>query len=156
MWLTFWPDVLVAIIGASLTVGIAYVTYILNLRRNERRALNSLIVELHHRRAFSGSAVIVPNARDLADYSRANASVLSIKDEIRRTRDNVRDFPSLQVPLSQMTRACNSYLEAVERDPDSYAIGLIRLRDDLYVEINKIAVERRGVPARGPGSGALE
>jgi len=31
MWTTFWPDVLVAAIGAFLTVLIAYATYLLNV-----------------------------------------------------------------------------------------------------------------------------
>lgn len=154
MWLTFWPDVLVAVIGASLTIVIAYGTYILNLRRNERRALNSLIMELHHRRAFSGRAVIVPNARDLADYSRTNASILAIKEEIRRTRDNVRELPPLQGPLSQMTKDCNGYLEIVERDPNSYAIQVLELRKSLNKQIILLARQQRGIQALEPGGGA--
>lgn len=152
--MTFWLNVLVALIGALLTVIIAYVTYLLNLHRNERRALTSLVSELHHRRAFSGGAVLNSNARELADYARANASVLSIKDEIRRTRDSVRVIPALQGPLSLMTRACNTYLERAESDPDSYAIGLIELRAELHSEIRKLAEYRRGVPTLVPGCGA--
>ena len=63
MWQTFWPDVLVVVIGATLTVGIAFATYILNVRQNELRALRSLIHEVHQRRAFSGDAVRVRGAR---------------------------------------------------------------------------------------------
>lgn len=68
MWLTFWLDVLVAVFGAVLTVAIAYGTFLLNLRRNEKLALGSLINEVHHRRTFSGHAVRVNGAVNSPDY----------------------------------------------------------------------------------------
>lgn len=155
MWTTFWPDVLVALIGAVLTVGIAFATYILSVRRDELRALNSLIVELHHRRAFSGTAVIVSGAQDTQDFQRANASVISVRDEIRRTRDRVRPIPGLQEPLMRMTRFCNYYLEETEWDPDSYAVGLVRLRDELHEQIRALAAARRGTKVLVPGAKAF-
>lgn len=156
MWMTFWPDVLVALIGASLTVAIAFGTYILNLRRNERRALIALVHELYRRRAFTGKAVALPGARDTPDYMYCNASVLSMKDEIRHARDSVREIPELQRSLAEMTKSCNLYLEMAERDPDSYAIGLMRLRDDLRAKIKEIASHRPGVPELEPGGGAYD
>ena len=154
MWMAFWLDVLVAAIGALLTVAIAFGTYILNLRQNERRALTSLVHELHRRRVFAGRAVTKPGARETEDYSRCNASILSVKDEIRHARDSVREIPALQEALSAMTKACNSYLEMAERDPDSYAIELARLREGLYVRTRELANMRRGVPDLEPGGGA--
>ena len=139
-----------------LTVGIALGTYVLTVRRNELRALRSLILDLHHRRAFAGEAVTIAGGRDTADYSRSNASVLSVKDEIRHARGQVREIPSLQRPLARMTRACNAYLEQAERDPDSYAIGLVELRDALEDEVRKLARERYGLAPRRPGDGAFE
>lgn len=156
MWQTFWPDVLVAAIGAALTVGIALATYALTVRRNELRALRSLVLDMYHRRVFAGQAVTIPGARETDDYVRANASVLSVKDEIRHARGNVREIPSLQMPLARMTRACNVYLEESERDPDAYAAGLIRLRDVLEEEVRKLASERYGLPVHRPGDGAFD
>lgn len=156
MWTTFWPDLLVAVIGALLTVGIAYATYILNVRSNEQRALTSLIMELHHRRAFTGQAVRVDDAHELEDYAHSNASVLNIKDEVRRARDNVRALPALQEPLSRMTRDCNIYLETVQQDPDTYVIELIRLRDELLKSIKRLALARKSLAILEPGGGALE
>ncbi|MFT8180766.1 hypothetical protein ACLXNF_24585 [Mycobacteroides chelonae] len=155
MWATFWPDVLVAVIGAVLTVAIAYVTFRCSVRRNELRALTGLIRDLHHRRAFSGAAIAVPGAVDTADYARANASVLAVKDDIRHARREVRDFESLQKPLAEMINACNLYLEDVVREPDSYAVLLVRLRDALYAEIQKMSGKKHGVPALRPGDGAF-
>lgn len=155
MWVTFWPDVLVAVIGAVLTVAIAFVTYALNVRRNELLALRSLIFDLAHRRAFSGSPGSIPGAAETGDYARANASVLAARDEIRHARRQIRQLPSLQRPLSRMVRACNVYLEAVETDPGSYATGLVYLRDELDEEIRKLACQRRHLSATTPGADAL-
>lgn len=156
MWLTFWLDVLVATIGALLTVAIAFVTYILNLRQNERRALSSLVNDLHRRRVFSAQEVTTPGARESADFMRCNASILSVKDEIRHARNSVREIPVLQESLAAMTKACNVYLEMAERDPDSYSIGLVRLRENLHVRIKGLARSRRGVPELEPGRGAFD
>lgn len=98
MWATFWPDVLVAVIGAALTVAIAFGTYELSVRRTEKLALRALIIDLSHRRAFSGSPGTTPGAVGTGDYARANASVLSARDEIRHARTQVRQLPSLQGP----------------------------------------------------------
>lgn len=137
-------------------MGIALATYALTVRRNELRALNSLVLDLHHRRAFAGQSVPIPGARDTDDYSRANASVLSVKDEIRHARGQVREIPALQRPLARMTRACNAYLEQAEREPDLYAVGLVQLRVALEEEIRKLARERYGLSVRRPGDGAFE
>lgn len=156
MWLTFWLDVLVAVFGAVLTVAIAYGTFLLNLRRNEKLALGSLINEVHHRRTFSGHAVRVNGAVNSPDYRYANSSILSVRDEIRHTRDAVRGLPAIQEPLSMMTHACNRYLENAENDPDLYAFGLVTLREELMQQIERLATTRRGLHALWPGDGAFE
>jgi hypothetical protein len=155
VWTSFWPNVIVAAIGAAFTVAIAVATYVLNQRRNELRALKTLILYLSQRRAFSGEAVKIPGAQATDDYLRSNASVLDVREEVRRARGLVREEPSLQLPLSRMTRACNSYLEASARDPDSYTIELVQLRDKLHVEVRKLASRRRRLPTPAPGSDAF-
>ncbi|RFA15606.1 hypothetical protein B7R22_06565 [Subtercola boreus] len=93
---SFGPDLVVSIIGAVfgsvLTVAIALVTYLVQRRRSEGQALQSLINEIHHRRALidHGEPRTVPDAAESDDYRRCTSSVISIRDEIRRTRDAVR------------------------------------------------------------------
>lgn len=155
MWLTFWPDVLVAVIGAVLTVAIAFSTYLLRLRLQEKRALQSLINQLHRRRAFAGRAVVIRGARDSDDFKRASSSVSNVRDEIRRTRDDVRRLDDLQRPLSDMTRACNRFLELSDAMPDHYAIQLSDLRQELFASITELARVRSSVRALEPGGGAF-
>jgi ABC-type Fe3+ transport system permease subunit len=52
MWTTFGPDVLVAVIGAVLTVIIAYCTYLIQQRRTENHVINVLFWEINHRRGL--------------------------------------------------------------------------------------------------------
>ncbi|GAA0499469.1 hypothetical protein GCM10009532_24700 [Microbacterium aurantiacum] len=155
MWVTFWPDVLVACIGAGLTVLIAYATYKLNLIRDEAQSLNSLIGELHRRRALASRPVVIPGARENPDFARATSSVLSIRDEVRRTRDRVRQIEPTEQPLSRMTRACNYFLEASDAEPDQYAVLLVKLQADLSGAVADLASSHRGVRHLEPGAGAF-
>lgn len=156
MWESFFPDLLVAIVGALLTVLIALVTYLLKIRLDEKRAIQSLIGELHRRRAIAeGAEPIIRDAEQLADFDRANLSVASMRAEIRSTRDRVRQLESLQGPLSEMTRSCNLYLERSAASPDHYAIYLGDLRRELSPLVSRLAASRRGVVAHEPGGGAF-
>lgn len=156
MWQTFWPDVLVALIGAALTVLIAFTTFLLRLRLEEKRALQSLINEMHRRRALApGPEPVIPDAASRADFAQANASILSIRDDIRRTRDRVPQVESRQRPLSNMTRACNRYLEVSAASPPHYAILLGELRGELSESVQELARARRGVNPLEPGAGAF-
>lgn len=156
---TFWSDLVVTVIGTALGAllagAVAFVTYVVNVRSKELHALNSLILELSHRRAFSGDAVPIADV-DEGDYSRCNASVLSVREELRHVRGQVREKPALQDPLARMTRACNVYLETAERDPGSYAIELVRLRDKLHEEIRELGRQRSDVSMLRPGERAFD
>lgn len=156
MWESFIPDLVVAFIGALLTVLIALVTYVLKIRLDEKRAIQSLIGELHRRRAIAeGPEPVIRGAGELPDFARANASVASMRAEIRSTRDRVRQLDSLQVPLSEMTRACNRYLEFSAASPDFYAGYLGDLRRELAPLVSRLAGTRRGIVAYPPGGGAF-
>lgn len=156
MWETFWPDVLVAVIGAGLTVLIAVTTYVISVRRQELRSLNDLIDDLHHRRAFDTHPGVIPGARSTEDYARVNRSVISARNEIRQARRGVRFDAKLREPLKRMTQACNEYLDAVEWEPDHYAIQVVELRAALTDEIRRVAAVRRGVHVLEPGGGASQ
>lgn len=160
MWNTFWPDFWVAIIGAVvgsvLTVVIALITYRLQRRSNERHALRLLVDEIHRRRAFAPIANVgnVPGAQKLDDFHNVNASILDIRDRIRLAREQSRPESGAQKPLSDMTRACNRYLQATARQPDRYLHELMSLRSALWGSIREIAGEVRGVPALDPAGAA--
>jgi hypothetical protein len=156
MWETFWPDVLVAFIGALLTVAIAYGTFLIQQRRQEKHVLRGLINDLHHRRAL---AITAPqeiwNAEEGKDFHRAGLSVIDIRDHIRRARDLVRQDSSTVEPLSDMVRACNRYLEESESKPNFYAFFLKTLHDDLHKGVVNISDKVRGLKAHEPGAAAF-
>lgn len=156
MWESFIPDVVVALIGAVFTVMIALITYVMKIRVDEKRAIQSLIGELHRRRAIAeGPEPVISGAEQSPDFARANASVASMRTEIRATRDRVRQVDSLQAPLSEMTRSCNRYLELSAAYPDHYAEYLGDLRRELSPQVRRLAALRRGVVAQEPGGGAF-
>jgi hypothetical protein len=155
MWTTFFPDLLVAILGAVLTVIIALATFMIQRRRTEDGLLRGLISDIHHRRAVAplDEVQAVPNAKDLPDFHRAGQSVLALKDEIKRARDGIRGDRAVQPVLSQMTRACNRYLEDSQLSPDEYWQHLMTLRATLTKHIQQIA-STANVEALAPGAAA--
>jgi hypothetical protein len=156
MWETFWPDVLVAVIGALLTVVIAYGTFLIQQARQEKQVLRGLINDLHHRRALAITRPQeIPNAVHGKDFQRASLSVIDIRDHIRRVRDQVRQDRATVDVLSDMIRACNRYLEESEGTPDFYAFLLKTLSEDLNDGVDEISRIARGVRALQPGSSAV-
>lgn len=155
MWDSFVPDLLVALIGAFLTVAIAYLTYLLKVRHDEQLAAQSLINELHRRRALRPTLVrTIPGAADSDDFIRVHRSIATIRREIRSTRDRTRPVDKLQRPLSDMTRACNRYLSRSAASPDDYVIHLEELRHELADSIHTLVSAKRGLVALEPGAGA--
>lgn len=155
MWETFVPDLLVALVGALLTVAIAYGTFLIQQARQEKHVVRGLINDLHHRRALAiASPQEIPNAGEGKDFQRASLSVIDIRDHIRRVRDQVRQDEAVDA-LSDMIRACNRYLEESEGMPNFYAFLLKNLQQDLEDGVVKIGERVRGVDVLQPGSGAF-
>ena len=92
MWTTFFPDLLVAVFGAGLTVLIAFWTYRHQQKVTERIELNRLIIDLHHRRVLHeiSDPRPVPRAKDIDDFKHANLSVLDIRDQTKRVGHQLR------------------------------------------------------------------
>jgi hypothetical protein len=157
MWTTFGPDVLVAAIGALMTVIIAYGTFLIQQRRTENHVINSLFWEINHRRALYEIEAprAISGAAEIDDFKQANSSVLDIRAQIRRTREQIRPASVAQKPLSEMVRACNRYLEIGAYDPDNYHFHLTKLRVRLYELIQEIASNKGRVTALEPGASAL-
>lgn len=156
MWNTFWPDVLVAFIGATLTVGIALATYFASTRLRETRALQSLIDDLHFRRTLSPIDVprIVLNAEKLNDFEWTNKSVIEVKEVISRTRGVVQRKPNTLEILRKMTRACNRYLEESANSPEQYHFLLDELRNELGGLSTSLSKTRARLEDKHPGLGA--
>lgn len=157
MWNTFWPDLLIAVIGAVLTVLTAWFTYLLQRRANETRALRFLVEEIHRRRALAPVARVsdVPGAGASDDFNRVNASILDIKDRIRLAREQSRPQSPAQPALSDMTRACNRYLESTAHSPEKYLHELRSLRQSLTYSIIHMTEGVRGVQRLEPGGSAF-
>src|SRR5690606_33667960 len=83
----------------------------------------------------------------------ANASIVSIRREIRSTRDRVRQVDAIQSHLSAMTRSCNRYLELSDASPDRYAMYLGDLRRELTPIVERLARTHRGIANQKPGGG---
>lgn len=153
MWDTFLADVTVALIGAVLTVGIAYGTFRPQLRHNEKRVLRHLVWDLQHRRALAiGNPVEIRDAATKEDYKRAGLSVVDIRDRVRQTVDQVRANSKAQVYLSEMMASCHHYLEDSDSLPDFYALHLANLQRNLHDAVLGIASEVSGIKAGEPGS----
>jgi len=153
---TFWADVLVAVIGAGLTVAIAGVTYWIRNLVVEHRAFQILINDMHGRRALAvDEPVTLRFASRRRSFKYANESIISLRDEIKSTRANVRQREKLQKPLVNMLRACNRYLEFSERSPDSYLLYLNRLQRELNAEVLAVVRKRKFLKVLPPGDGAL-
>lgn len=157
MWDTFFADLIVALVGAGLTVAIALFTYLGRINLEERRALQLLINDLHGRRALTADpASRVPFASVRRPYKYANASVLALRDEVKATRTKVRQRERLRTPLNKMIQACNRYLELSEFSPGRYPLHLSELQRSLSLQVETLAKARRGLAALEPGGGAFE
>lgn len=157
MWTSFVSDLLVAVFASLLTVAVAYGTYVLKVRHDETLALQSLIDELHERRALAPNhGQVVPHASGLPDFEWANRSVSAIKGEIRRVRDQVRQVPELRKPLKRMTQSCNRYLEMSAAAPENYAVLLGTLRIELFDEIHNLHSVNKRLRVLQPGTDAYK
>lgn len=155
MWDTFWPDVLVAVIGAFLTVGIAYGTFLLQQRRTEKQVLTNLIHDLHHRRALRAfAAKRGQGASESDDFKRTSAGVVEVREQIRTARNSLPPRSNASPTLSRMFVACNRHLSESSRDPDGYQIHLMTLRASLEAGVVETCSKVRGLEPMQPGAAA--
>lgn len=152
MWETFWPDVLVAVISAALTVTIAYIAFRLEQGRNERQLLNNLVRDLHHRRALKKiDPYELRDAEQNNDYKWTNKSILDLRDQIRVTREKLPPSSKAHDSLSKMYVACSRHLHEGPLNPDHYQFHLMELRPKLEREVRDICQRVKGVDLLLPG-----
>lgn len=156
MWTTFFPDLLVALFGAGLTVLIAFRTVRYQQKATERVELNRLITDLNHRRVLYkiNNPHTVGRASKLDDFKHASLSVLDIRDQAKRVSHQARHNSPAQESLSGLIKACNRYLEAGMYEPEKYLFHLQKLRNEVQACIDQIAAGDKKVTALEPGSSA--
>jgi len=148
-----------ALVGALAAVLIASLGNRGRLRRIETAALNELMLDLSFRRAL---VVVDPHRLNddvfvaLADdRQRAVQSVLDIRTEIKETRPRLRVQSVAFEPVARMTAACNRFLESESHDPQSYWIGLEKLRAELHDQTLALRAGNENVLDLEPGTSAF-
>ncbi|WP_157421724.1 hypothetical protein [Agromyces sp. Leaf222] len=134
MFETFWSDLLVAVIGAVLTVAIAFGTYRLQLRQRERGSVRHIANQLAHRRAFvfaNPVRVDTSNPEVKRDFDTCRGSVKSARDRVVESNRDVRPGSKVQEQLDAMGVSMNRFLSRSSRDPDGYCL----LLNDLVAEL---------------------
>jgi hypothetical protein len=150
-WSTFVPDLIVTAAGASLTVGIAIVSYLLQLRRKNRQLVFNLADDLAVRRALE---LIEPREAtgDEAAAQYCFDSVHSAQKRISALRDEISPNERLREALHEMVRYCADYKESYEETPELWQFQLMQLRGRLIGSLRKIErVMRIKDPLPTPG-----
>jgi len=150
-WSTFIPDLIVTAVGASLTVGIAIVSYLLQLRRKNRQLVFNLADDLAVRRAFE----LITPMEATGDEPAAQYcfdSVHSAQKRISALRDEISPNERLREALHEMVRYCADYKESYEQTPELWQFRLMQLRGRLIGSLRKIErVMRIKDPLPTPG-----
>lgn len=141
-------------LGAAVALTAQRLTAAQDARREEEAALNNLILDLAAKRAFLVAA----------DWDWTDDEVSRVVGSIQHARDLIRDARLASRPrsralphLQQLTRACNSFLEASERvDRERLKGALRRLAEEAASEIHSLhRLDPRRILNDPPGSLAL-
>ncbi|WP_147360283.1 hypothetical protein [Clavibacter lycopersici] len=139
MWATFWPDILVATIGAMLTVAIGLITYLVQQRRSNEQLVRNLADDLAMRRAFMPISPSVTSPLG-DDPDRCRKSVQSAQAQIALIRDQIAPDHRLRALLQEMAAWTREFKSLNEADPERWQFALMEVRGELVVRLR--AVER--------------
>jgi uncharacterized membrane protein YccC len=154
-WSSLIPDLVVALFGAGLTVGIAGVTYFRQLRRRNAQLVRNLADDLSTRRALTP---IEPreSSADSEDADRCFRSVAAAAHRISEARDQISPDTDLRQALQRMVVSCVQYKDAVESAPRRWQFALMRLREELLDGTHALERAARlpehSLPTPGDGS----
>jgi hypothetical protein len=136
-WTTFGPDVIVAVIGAGITLAFAGVTYFRQLNRKNRQLVLNLAEDLAVRRALHEIEPRMASGRTPgAKY--CFASVHAAQQRIGSIRDEIAPNEALRSALHDMVRYCADYKESFEEEPRRWQYNLMRLRRRLVASLRQI------------------
>jgi hypothetical protein len=137
-------------LGAAGAIIAALVLRVRDERRREASALKGLVVDIYFRRALGGAYSHAPS---LTGRRSAERSISTLRSQIRRTREELRPRSPAFDSLSELTRCCNAYLDAVERHPRRYARELELLRVRISPVVAEITHRYRFDIDATPGGG---
>jgi hypothetical protein len=136
-WATFGPDVLVAGIGAALTVTIALISYRMQQRRMNRQLVRNLADDLAIRRAFQPIYPCV-SSPDSDDAERCRISIQEAQGQISRIRDQIAPDHELRGLLQEMVLWCREYKNLLEADDSRWQFALMEVRKELVDRLREI------------------
>jgi hypothetical protein len=164
MWTTFWPDLLIGVLGAVLTVAIAVVSYRVQQRLANKQLVRNLADDLAMRRAFEE---ITPSVSSLesVDGQRCLSSLRSAQQQISAVRDQIAPDHQLRAVLQEMVAWSREFKNLTDENPYQWQIALMDVRAELVSRLRRIErlmrlkkrlpdpgtarVERRGPHASG-------
>jgi sulfur transfer complex TusBCD TusB component (DsrH family) len=151
-WTTFGPDVIVALIGAGITLTVAGVTYFRQLNRKNRQLVFNLAEDLAVRRALHEIEPRTSSGRSPgAKY--CFASVHAAQQRIGAIRDQIAPNEALRSVLHDMVRYCADYKESFEEEPRRWQYNLMHLRRRLVAGLRQIegilGLDARALPEPG-------
>jgi len=151
--------VLGAVVGAGATLYVESRRQSSAEKKAEWNALDLLLLDLGRRRVFLvPERTLVPHTDTSpgSDFDRMKRSVLAIRTQIAEVMRSLRPKSPARGPVRAMYRACNSFLETVERSPDGHWIAADDLRIALSAQAESIAeTSKTKVELVPPGSEAL-
>jgi len=155
MWITFWPDVLVAGIGSVLTVAIALITYRVQQRRSNEQLVRNLADDLAMRRAFMPiSPFVTSSVGD--DPDRCRRSVQSAQRQISLIRDQIAPDHRLRALLQEMVAWTRQFKTLNEADSERWQFSLMEVRGELVLRLREIERVMRLKAGALPDPGTAE
>jgi len=155
MWLTFWPDVLVAVIGSVLTVAIALITYRVQQRRSNVQLVRNLADDLAMRRAFMPISPSVSSPVG-DDPDRCRKSVQSAQLQIGLIRDQITPNHRLRELLQEMVAWTREFKSLNEDAPERWQFNLMEVRGELVLRLRDIERVMRVRSGALPDPGTAE
>jgi hypothetical protein len=160
MWVTFWADIIVAVVASALTsvlaVLIGYSTYRWQVRRQEIAAVEQLVHEINSRRVLiqiEPHRIQRPTGR--RDFQHCALSIRYLRDLARATRRDARQDPLTSRVLGRLVATFNLYLENSEVEPERYRFHLMEARKSAIGHGVELTAVLPKVPLIDPGSEAF-
>jgi hypothetical protein len=156
MWTTFWPDLLIGVIGAVLTVAIAVVSYRVQQRLANKQLVRNLADDLAIRRAFEEITPFVSSLESI-DGQQCRSSLESAQKQISAIRDQIAPDDQLRAVLQEMVAWSREFKNLTDANPDQWQFALMDVRAELVSRLRRIEkLMRLKEPLPEPGSARVQ